>query len=262
LIKTHYLIYTIIDPLGFKNGLLFVVFDIETESGMCWGYLDEQGKVVYRNRNAGYYQKGVKENINYQQTTYNYELKKFDLKKDVNKGKISLLIDTTLYFIPYNNNGNVYNRICHKVNIINENLDTLYLDQHYDKQIIIQAKDRIGIWREIFDYPHDLYPELRPMKVNKLPHRQFWEFTIPSYSGGFKTKLRIVFRYQNVYDFEHWFWNDERSPIFSGDVIEVYSNEIDCEINASQFVQKYQQLFGQDFYFNKRWRFGDTIIIE
>ena len=50
--------------------------------------------------------------------------------------------------------------------------------------------------------------------------------------------------------------------VFSGKVIHVYSNEINCEINASQFVQKYQQLFGQDFYTNKSWRFGDVVIIE
>ena len=251
-----------IDPQGFKGGLLFVVFGFEADSGMFWGYLDEHGKVVYRNRNAGYYQKGVKENINYQQTTYNYELKKFDLKKEVNQGKISLIIDTTLYCIPYDNNGKVYNRICNKVNIINENLDTLYLNQFYEKQIIIQAKDRNGIWREIVDYPHDLYPELRPLNVYKLPLQHFWEFTIPSYSGGFKTKLRIIFRYQNVEDFEQWWWQKERMPVFSGKVIDVYSNEINCEINASQFVQKYQQLFGQDFYTNKSWRFGDVVIIE
>ena len=172
-----------------------------------------------------------------------------------------MIIDTTLYCIPYDNNGKVYNRICNKVNIINENLDTLYLNQFYEKQIIIQAKDRNGIW-EIVDYPNDLYPELRPLNVYKLPLQHFWEFTIPSYSGGFKTKLRIIFRYQNVEDFEQWWWQKERMPVFSGEVIEVYSNEINCEINASQFVQKYQQLFGQDFYTNKPWRFGDVVIIE
>jgi hypothetical protein len=100
------------------------------------------------------------------------------------------------------------------------------------------------------------------LNVYKLPLQHFWEFTIPSYSGGFKTKLRIIFRYQNVEDFEQWWWQKERMPVFSGEVIEVYSNEINCEINASQFVQKYQQLFGQDFYTNKPWRFGDVVIIE
>ncbi len=115
--------------------------------------------------------------------------------------------------------------------VFNETLDTLHWSYDFDQQISIQAKDKNGVWREIFTHiPSDVISDYK----QHLAPNKFWDFHIQTYSGGFKTKMRVVVKIPELWNYE-WDWGKGKEKL--QDAKEFISNEIDCEINASQFVR-------------------------
>ena len=242
--------FTFLDPDGFKNGLLYVIFYDHYYSNLTWGYINEKGEIVYRNHNKGYFEKGVKLNINYKETRglfYCIDENNNDLKQLINQNKITLLLDSSVYEKTFDQWAFPPKRMCHSFRIINETQDTLLMQGYLHERIFVQAKDKNGAWRDIQTYvPTDVLTD----GVHKLAPNKFWEFAIQSYSGGFKTKMRVVVKTrvkhkEDESEEEIVFTTEEGEtivipklkPLPEGVEKEFISNEIDCEINASQFVR-------------------------
>jgi hypothetical protein len=226
--------FSYIDPEGFKAGLLYVRFN--EEGGLFdkfWGYINEKGEIVYRNHNKEYFEKGIKLNINYQEDGgifYNTDNK--ELNQEINPNKITLLLDSSVYEKTFEQYMKYPKRLCRRFQIINETQDTLYIQDYIYEQFSVQAKDRNGVWRDIQYYvPSDVISD----SIYKLEPNKFWEFAVQSYSGGFKTKMRVAAKIRAVYKYN---WrNYAAEPRKLSEDKEFISNEIDCEINASQFVR-------------------------
>ena len=221
--------FSYIDPEGFKDGLLYVMFYDSRYTNLTWGYINEKEEIVYRNRDKKYFEHGIKLNINYME-----ERGLFDcidennnvLKQSINPNKITLLLDSSVYEKTFEEWALVPKRMCHRLRIINEMQDTLLMQDYIHEQIFVQAKDKNGVWRNIQTHiPSDAITD----KIYKLTSNKFWEFAIQSYSGGYKTKMRVVVKIPAVYDWKNFKKLSEDK--------EFISNEIDCEINASQFVR-------------------------
>jgi hypothetical protein len=103
--------------------------------------------------------------------------------------------------------------------LINDNKDTLYLNAEDSRvNIIIQAKDKKGEWKDIQTYYHsDCGNSYHTIKLE--PH-YFWKFKIPIFDGVFKTTLRLVLLIDE----------DTNKKILS--------NEFKGRINPSQFWRK------------------------
>ena len=241
--------FTFLDPDGFKDGLLYVIFYDNYYTGLSWGYINEKGEIVYRNRNKEYFEKGIKMNVNYQEERgffYCIDENNNHLKQPINPNKITLLLDTTVYEKTFDEWAFPPKRLCHSFKIINETQeDTLLFRERIHEYIYVQARDKKGIWRNIQTYiPSDVVSET----THKLEPNSFWEFAIQSYSGGFKTKMRVVVktRIKPKEKEEAIIIQDDNGdniiiqPLMRfprGEEKEFISNEIDCEINASQFVR-------------------------
>lgn len=233
--KTYCADFTYIDPDGFKNGLLYVIFDDSNYSDLMWGYINEKGETIYRNKTQKDFDKGVKLNINYMEERglyYCINSDSNDVKLTINNNKITLLLDSSTYTKSFNEFTFPRYKLCHSFKIINESQDTLLMQDRFCEQINVQAKDRNGKWRNIQTYiPTDVLTD----NIQKLPPNKFWEFAIQSYSGGFKTKMRVVVNIPAIYLYD---WKNITSePQKLSDDKRFISNEIDCYINASQFMR-------------------------
>ena len=243
--------FIFIDPDGFKNGLLYVIFYDNHYSSLSWGYINEKGEIVYRNRDKKYFQRGIKLNINYMEYRGFFnciDKENNDLKQSNNPNEITLLLDSAVYEKTFDQWTFPPKRLCHSFKIINETQgDTLLFYDRLHEQIYVQAKDKNGVWRNIQTYiPSDVLSNT----IHKLEPNKFWEFAIQSYSGGFKTKMRVVVKthvkYKEDESEEDIVFTTEEGetivipklkPIEEGVEKEFISNEIACEINASQFVR-------------------------
>ena len=207
-----------LDTDGFKQGLLYAIFNESNFSCLIWGYLNAKGEIVYQNKTKADFEQGVKLNLNYKEDQgflTDTDETKNDLEYSANPNKITILLDPLVsekayHFFPSK-------RLYHSLKIINETQDTINIPWNIRDQTAIQAKDKNGIWREILtSTPSNIIYD------GTLAPNKFWDFYIPSYSGGFKTKMRVIVKIPNIQ--------------------ELVSNEIDCEINASQFVRdKFQK---------------------
>ncbi|NOS84477.1 MAG: WG repeat-containing protein [Ignavibacteria bacterium] len=83
--------------------------------------------------------------------------------------------------------------------------------------LVLQAKDKDGNWKSIENYPNSScglsYVD------TKINPRQYWKYSVPKYSGGYKTKLRAELQINGK----------DNKPI------SIYSNEISGFINPAQF---------------------------
>ena len=109
--------------------------------------------------------------------------------------------------------------------IINPTSDTLKLDKE-NQFVYVQAKDKNGKWRDIErGIPSDVISD----GTIDLKPNEYWELNIQSYTGGFKTKMRALIKFPEIPD-----WVNGKT-ISKPKVL--ISNEIDCFINASQFIR-------------------------
>jgi hypothetical protein len=223
--------FTYLDPEGFKDGLLYVIFYDNRYSNLVWGYIDEDGKIVYKNHPQGYFNKGVKLNINYMEYSGLFSSTPDDtIKQHFSPNQLSFVLDSTVYEKSINNWLLTNKRLCHRFRIINETTDTLLMQESIGQIFHVQAKDKNGLWRNIQTIvPTDVISST----IYKLEPNKFWEYAIQAYSGGFKTKMRVVVKIPAVYVFNQ----DNFTETKLTDDKEFISNEIDCEINASQFVR-------------------------
>jgi hypothetical protein len=222
--------FSYLDPEGFKDGLLYVIFYDNHFSNLVWGYINEEGKIVYKNQNQTYFDKGVKLNVNYMENRGLFFCTPKDnaIKQSISPHKLSFVLDSTIYEKSINDWLPPNKKLCHRFRIINETQDTLLMQEAFVQIINVQAKDKNGLWRNIQTIiPTDVISD----KIHKLEPDKFWEFAIQSYSGGFKTKMRVVVKIPAIYN-----WNDFPETKITDDK-KFLSNEIDCEINASQFVR-------------------------
>ncbi|MGE3800433.1 MAG: WG repeat-containing protein [Candidatus Kapaibacterium sp.] len=122
--------------------------------------------------------------------------------------------------------------------VVNRTSDTVVF-QAQDSRLYLklQARDMRGEWRDIEYLPsswcgnsyHYLY----------LPPETYWNFTIPEYSGAFKTLLRAELTYFEVdtadesNNSDEFYWMSLR-----GNEVIIYSNEFEGSINPAQFWRK------------------------
>jgi hypothetical protein len=218
-----------IDSDGFVDGLLYVRFYDNERLGLVWGYINEEGEIVYRSQKENYFDNGIKMNVNYQETSGLFYDTPEDniLKQKYKPGKLSFVLDSAVYERNNKYSWGPKKRLCYRFKIINETKDTLKLQGYYTYAISVQAKDRKGKWRKIQSHS---VTDVIETEIHKLEPNQFWEYSIQSYSGGFKTKMRVVVNLPELYD-----WENHRKIDNSKTFV---SNEIDCEINAAQFVRE------------------------
>jgi hypothetical protein len=91
--------------------------------------------------------------------------------------------------------------------------------------INMQALDRDGQWKDI-EYLPSSWCGNSYHKV-ALRSAQYWQFTLPQYHGGFKTRLRAALRYSLP-------GKDEAEPT----QVFMYSNEFEGSVNPGQFWRK------------------------
>lgn len=103
--------------------------------------------------------------------------------------------------------------------VINQTSDTIFFDAQDSRlNMKLQARDKKGEWRDIEYLPsswcgnsyHHVY----------LPAGYQWQFTVPEYTGSFRTNIRAVLAYKLDLDTEEQL---------------LYSNEIEGSVNPGQF---------------------------
>ncbi|RTQ48167.1 WG repeat-containing protein [Hymenobacter gummosus] len=111
----------------------------------------------------------------------------------------------------------------HQLRIANTTADTVLFDaQDSHLYLNVQARDARGQWQDIEYVPsswcgnsyHTLF----------LAPGQYWQLTVPAFSGSFKTRLRVKLLRQNP--------QDQENPLV------VYSNEFAGGVNPGQFWRK------------------------
>lgn len=110
-----------------------------------------------------------------------------------------------------------------KIYAVNTTKDTVFFDAQNSRIYLkLQAQDSQGQWKDIEYIPNSWCGN--SYHILFLPTNHFWEFSIPAYEGGLKTKLRAELLYkQNEADTE--------SKV-------LYSNEFEGSINPGQFWRK------------------------
>ena len=231
--------FTFIDPEGFKDGLLYVIFYDRVGSNLRWGYINERKEIVYRNHTYNYFlNNAVKPSINYKEENGCVAILGEDkkqtqkLNESVRPNNLSFVLDSSEYekYLEYEEPPK---RLYHRFRIINETTDTLLMKYC---NVIVQVKDIKGNWREIhYTTPNDVITEY---DMNDGDHKglipnEHIEYAVKSYSGGFRTKMRICVKIPAIK-----IWNKEEKKYNNLTEDKVfYSNEIDFEVNASQFVR-------------------------
>jgi hypothetical protein len=196
----------------FISGLMLIA-----NPNRCFGYLNQEGDIRYLSpeiKDTTYI------NINYS-TTFNFNNVE-DLhrhQKEIpenfrNFKSIATYLDPEITTCQYRDK-HLY---VHNFYIINPTKDTLKFTPDSDISLI-QAKDKSGKWRYI---ESAVGSDVMYINTDNLDPLKCWNTKVVAYQGGFKTKMRVV----------------TFIPSHNG-CLKVYSNEVDCSVNASQFVRKY-----------------------
>lgn len=131
----------------------------------------------------------------------------------------SVIIDTTLRISKCDNQmpSKIYT---HNFFIINPSNDILFSPESQ-----VQALDRNGKWRNIeFEFPSDVVFEPYGLKPKLCMIMKAM-----AYNGGFNTKMRIVVSFPEK--------KNSKTGKVTRKTFSLISNEINCSINASQFIR-------------------------
>lgn len=135
------------------------------------------------------------------------------------KGKLSLIvkektsIDKQSGFLVH---------VVHLVNASGKEISFPAQDSRLD--MVVQAKDQDGIWRNIEYVPSSWCGN--SYHTLTLGSGEYWSFQTPDYTGGNPTKLRISLEYRNPSDSK------------KAENRQLFSNEYDGAVNPAQFWNK------------------------
>jgi hypothetical protein len=111
----------------------------------------------------------------------------------------------------------------HRLRIVNGTADTVLFDaQDSQLSLNLQARNRLGQWQDIEYVPSSWCGN--SYHTVFLAPGQYWQLTVPAYTGKLATKLRAKLLRQ-----------DPQAP---GKSLTVYSNEFEGRINPGQFGRK------------------------
>jgi hypothetical protein len=208
-------IFDNVEMNGFMNSLLLF-----KKNGLA-GYLDKNGNIIWQQSQN--IEKLKMMNIDYQ-ITNNYRIDESStwqpeiigstdsIHRDIKGENFQIMIDENenLVFLEKFRGNALY--------IIN-NSDNMILSSSLDAclPMVIQAHDEKGKWRDIEN--NDRQFCVMSESIIRFKSKTYWKFAIPTYHGGFQTKLRVRIEILND--------NNERKNI--------YSNEISGSINPAQF---------------------------
>jgi hypothetical protein len=161
------------------------------------------------------------QSYNYKDAFYNFgnKIKKFPFNNEKGKLSFKILNNVTDTFV-----NSFYGHPVYLFNNTQKNLT--YLSMDFEAPIILQAKNEKGIWQDIA--PIKMYHghNTNTYMKSTLSPNAYLKFTIPTFEGAFKTKLRVVFEYNIRDDKKYYYqWVTKR----------LYSNEMDVFINPAQF---------------------------
>ena len=204
------------------------------EVGNKWQYTDEQGKIVWTEKDESHLPRWL--NIDYMIRGHFYAgsaplyeqrpvnegwgrssnvLRKISKKSNFPQSRLSMMVDTK--------HKAIFKRRYHgiKMYLTNTLTDTIFFNAQDSRlNMIVQAMDQEGLWKDIEYLPHS-WCGMSYHRIYLLPGF-YWEFIVPAYRGIFKTKLRIVLEY--------------RDALKTKKIL--YSNEFSGSINPAQFWRK------------------------
>ncbi|HXB13702.1 MAG TPA: hypothetical protein VNZ45_17065 [Bacteroidia bacterium] len=110
----------------------------------------------------------------------------------------------------------------YKLFLCNNSRQTAYFPAEDSRvYICLQAKDRLGNWKDIEYIPHSWCGN--SYHTLYLAKKEYWQFDIPIYQGEIKTQIRASVIYEDN---------------LNGDRKVIYSNPISGSINPGQFWRK------------------------
>lgn len=172
-------------------------------------YINYSGGIIWQDENEVRYSKDSL-NIDFKRNT-DYSLRELYRVTDSSLANSSKAL--TLFVDCSDTIRDVYKALCYSLQVSNNTGSEQQIAQNCRSvHLIMQAKDRDGLWRDI--ERNACSGDMISKGYFKLPQGHNAEFNVPIYVGGYKTRLRIK--------------ADFKSGI-------VYSNEFDGSINPGQF---------------------------
>ena len=204
----------------FPMGTSFNKFDFTTVDGSQNGYIDIKGNVlqVRKNENALGKPQIIKKTTSLNNNRHHKDEWKINVndtnwegEKRSRFGEISVCnyykkivkgVDETKHVaeIRFSETDTFVDETRHrtliKAQLMNSTNDTLFFDYKENRiDVVIQAQDEQGIWRNI-SFKKGLTPYEKELKTEKvkigLPPQYFWDFELPVYQGLLKTKCRCL----------------------------------------------------------------------
>jgi hypothetical protein len=218
----------------YSNGLL------QFHSNGKINYINNDGKLIWQQKEDE--NKSIDNlNIDFMKSGYFHASTKYHIN-DLNEFRVSdnqQIKTTNLDSFPTNSFSiiikqdekkiidNKYNGI--KVYLINTTSnDIIFEAQNRRLNMVVQAKDTKGEWRDIEYLPNSWCGN--SYHYLTLESNKYWHFTTPVYEGILKTKLRIRLEYIDTKDIKNSKWKKK--------IITLFSNEYDGSVNPAQFWRK------------------------
>ncbi len=203
------------DRIGFYNGLL------RTSINNRVTYINKLGDIVWQQKTDT---NQVLKKVN-RESVDNSHFPVTSLGNNKKENLHTINNEKIFLYIDINRRDTIENKYFgFKTYIINPTKDTISLiSSIFRPYVSVQAKNAKEEWKSI-KFANRYYTSPDGKSDVKLPAHSHLKFTIPDYDGSFKTKIRVEYKYSER-------TKSKKNP---KEKI-IYSNEIDANINISQF---------------------------